>query len=85
MSLFTDHVIPGDHGRIFSTNANKEEDLLKIKNAILSISGIKDVIANMDVFPKEFTIYSTKLVKIEEIENEVKLLGFHVIPKKELY
>ncbi len=39
----------------------------------------------MDVFPKEFTIYTTKLIRIKEIEHKVKRLGFHVIPKKEFY
>jgi len=74
-------VIPGNYGKIFGTNAVEEKDLIKIKNALLNIHGIKDVIINMKKFPKEFTVYTSTLVKVEDIENEVKRFGFHAIPK----
>ncbi len=80
-SLLSENIIPGKRGKIFSTNAKKSKDLLKIKNAILAITGVKDVIFNMEVFPKEFIVYTTSLVKVEDIENEVKRFGFHAIPK----
>jgi len=35
----------------------------------------------MEIFRKEFTIYTSTLVKVEDIENEVKRFGFHAIPK----
>jgi len=81
MNLLKDNIIPGNHGKIFGTNAVKEKDLIKIKNALYNLSGIKDVIINMEIFPKEFTIYTSKLVKVEDIENEVKRIGFHIISK----
>lgn len=81
MSLMSEHIIPGNYGKIFSTNAEKLKDLEKIKHAILKIDGIKTVILNMDVFPKEFTVHTSKLTHIDTIEDEVKRFGFHAIPK----
>ncbi|WP_055437141.1 hypothetical protein [Lacinutrix algicola] len=81
MSLLSENVIPGNHGKIFGTNAKENKDLEKIKNIVLSIEGIKDVIINSDVFPKEFTIHTTELVKVKEIEDVVISIGFHAIPK----
>ncbi len=81
MNLLKDNIIPGNYGKVFGTNAVKEGDLLKIRNALYNMSGIKDVDINMEIFPKEFTIYTSKLVKIEDVENEVQRLGFHIIPK----
>ncbi|MGB5463327.1 MAG: heavy-metal-associated domain-containing protein [Aureibaculum sp.] len=81
MSLLTENIIPGSHGKIFGTNAVHKEDLLEIKNALLKMHGIKDVIINLNVFPKEFTIYTTTLVKVENIQNVVEHLGFHAIPQ----
>jgi len=81
MSLLSEHVIPGNHGKIFGTDAKEMEDLIKIQKAILQIEGIKDVILNTEVFPREITIHTSKLVTVERIENKVKVLGFHTIPK----
>ncbi len=81
MNLLKDNIIPGNHGKIFGTNAVEKKDLLKIKNALYNMPGIKDVVINMEIYPKEFTIYTSTLVKVEDIENEVKRLGFHAIPK----
>jgi|TARA_R110000823_G_scaffold192607_2_gene324178 hypothetical protein len=81
MSLLSENVIPGNHGKIFSTNAKDLTSLLKIKKVILQLEGVKEVILNEDAFPREFIIHTSKLVSVESIENEVKKLGFHAIPK----
>lgn len=81
MSLLSDNVIPGNHGKIFGTNANEKQDLENIKTKILKIDGIKDVIINNEVFPKEFTIHTNNLVSVKDVENAVQSLGFHAIPK----
>ena len=81
MNLLTEHIIPGNYGKVFSTDAKKDKDILKINNAIKKIPGIKDVIINKDVYPIEFTILTTSLIHIERVENEVKRFGFHAIPK----
>ena len=82
MSIFSDHVIPGNHGKVFTTDAKKEEDLLRIKNRILSLEGVKDVLVNAAVFPAELTVHTVSLVTVEDVEKKAQLTGFHVIPKK---
>lgn len=81
MSLTSENVIPGDHGKVFGTNAKEQKELEIIKNEVLTIEGIKDVIINSEVFPREFTIHTTQLVKVTDIEDVVKHTGFHAIPK----
>lgn len=81
MSFLSDNVIPGNHGQIFSTNAEELEDLEHIKIEILKLKGIKDVVINSEVFPNEFTVYTDDLIKVKEIEDAVQLTNFHAIPK----
>lgn len=82
MSLLSDNIIPGEHGKIFATNAEKKEDLDRIFIALKKIDGIKDVILESQKFPKEFIIHTSKMVEIKAIEDAVIKLGFHALPKK---
>ncbi|WP_366184393.1 heavy-metal-associated domain-containing protein [Flavobacterium ovatum] len=84
MSLITNNIIPGNHGRVFGTNAKEDSDLKSIEKSILEINGVKEVAINNHVFPREITVYSTKIININEIETKVKSIGFHVIPKENL-
>lgn len=81
MSFLSENVIPGNHGKIFGTDASEIKDLEKIKKALLTLKGVKDVILNTTVFPKEFTIHTNNLVEVKTIEDKVKTTGFHAIPK----
>jgi hypothetical protein len=81
MSALKDNVIPGNYGQIFGTNAMEETDLMEIKASVLELDGIKDVLLNAEIFPREFTVHTSKMVLIEAIENKVKSVGFHAIPK----
>jgi hypothetical protein len=81
MSILTNNIIPGNHGKIFGTNAMEDADLLEIKASLLKLDGIKEVLLNTEIFPREFTVYTTKMVSIADIENSVKSVGFHAIPK----
>ncbi|WP_438711286.1 heavy-metal-associated domain-containing protein [Aquimarina muelleri] len=81
MSLLSENVIPGNHGKIFETNATEHNQLEQIKNAILGVSGIKDVIIDEDKFPKQITIHTLSLVSVKDIEDAVIKTGFHAIPK----
>jgi copper chaperone CopZ len=81
MSLFTNNIIPGNHGKVFGTDAKEDSDLKAIEKSILELDGIKEVAINSHVFPREFTVYTTKIVTIEQVENKVKSVGFHAIPK----
>lgn len=82
MSLISVNVIPWDHGKVFGINAKEQGELEVIKNEVLTIEGIKDVIINSEVFPWEFKIHTTQLVKVTDIEDVVKHTGFHAIPKR---
>jgi hypothetical protein len=82
MSILTNNIIPGNHGKIFGTNAMEDADLLEIKASLLKLDGIKEVLLNTEIFPREFTVYTTKMVSIADIENRVKSVGFHAIPKE---
>ncbi|MGA9639687.1 heavy-metal-associated domain-containing protein [Flavobacterium sp.] len=84
MSLISDNIIPGNQGRVFGTNAKEDSDLITIKNSLLEIDGINQVTVNNLIFPREFTVFSTKIIDIHEIENKVKSVGFHAIQKSSL-
>jgi len=81
MSLLTENVIPSDHGRIFSTNASSDQQMDKIKSAIENVDGVKDVVLIKEVFPKEFIVHTSRLVRVIEVEDAVKHVGLHCIPK----
>lgn len=81
MSIISDNVIPGNDGKKFGTNAMEDKDLLQIKTILLELEGIKEVVLNMEIFPREFTLFTTKMIPITEIENKVREVGFHAIPK----
>lgn len=82
MSLLTDNIIPGEHGKVFGTNANEEIELIEIKDNLLKIDGVIEVQINTAIFPKEFTVITNKLISISEIEKGVKAIGYHAIPKE---
>ncbi|WPR71443.1 heavy-metal-associated domain-containing protein [Flavobacterium sp. NG2] len=84
MSIITNNIIPGNHGRVFGTNAKEDVDLETIETKLLEIDGIKEVAINKNIFPREFTVYSTKIIDIREVETKVKSAGFHAIPKENL-
>lgn len=81
MNLLSENVIPGDHGKIFETNAENKTDLEHIKKTVLRIEGISDVLLNDDIFPREITVLTTDFVKVEEVQQAADEAGFHVLPK----
>ena len=81
MGLISENVIPGNHGKVFTTNAKNKEELEHIKKLILEVDGVKDVVIEDDVYPKEFIVYTSSLVSVIDVENAVKRTGLHAIPK----
>ncbi len=81
MSVLTENVIPGNHGRIFGTNASSDEEMEKIKSFLTKVDGVKDVVIVEGVFPREFIVHTTKLLSVGIIEDAVKRLELHAIPK----
>ncbi|QAA80927.1 heavy-metal-associated domain-containing protein [Aequorivita sp. H23M31] len=80
MSLLSENVIPGNHGKVFGTNAENGEDLDRIIEAVRSVKGVSDVIIDEKKYPKEFKVLTSKLVKIKTIEKRVNAIGFHTVP-----
>jgi hypothetical protein len=78
MSLLSENIIPGNHGKIFGTDAMEENDLIEIKTSLLT-EGINEVILNTEIFP-EFTIYGPDC--FIRGYSKVKSVGFHAIPKE---
>ncbi len=81
MSVLTENIIPGNHGRIFGTNASSDEEMEKIKNFLSKVDGVKDVVIVEGVFPREFIVHTTRLLSVVIIEDAVKRLALHAIPK----
>ena len=76
-----DNVIPGNYGKVFGTNANETADLHAIRTALLAVDGITEVAIDDNIFPKEFNVHTDRIVKITTVEDTVKSLGFHAVPK----
>ncbi len=81
MSLLNENIIPGNHGKIFGTSASKEEEMERLKLRLQKIDGVKNVTLIKGVFPKEFILYTSKLISVSTIQDEVKKMGLHAIPK----
>lgn len=80
MSLIGENVIPGNHGKIFIIDINDEHDFERVKEKILKLEGVKDVLYHHEIFPREMTIHSYNLVKVKDIQNTVRDKGFHAVP-----
>ncbi|TFV95685.1 heavy-metal-associated domain-containing protein [Algoriphagus kandeliae] len=81
MSILSDNVIPGKQGKVFETNAKEAKDLEQIRSKLLAMEGIHEVTLNQDKFPKEFTVQTSQMVPIKDIEQAVISQGFHAVPK----
>jgi hypothetical protein len=56
MSLLSENIIPGNHGKIFGTDM-EENDLIEIKTSLLTLEGINEVILNTEIFRGNLHIY----------------------------
>jgi hypothetical protein len=56
MSLLSENIIPGNHGKIFGTDAMEENDLIEIKTSLLTLEGINEVILNTEIFEGIYNI-----------------------------
>ena len=81
MSYLSENVIPGKKGKVFGTNAKREQDLERIKRAILSVEGVSAVDIDPETFPIEIIVRTDHVVEVKDIENKVSFTGFHVKPK----
>lgn len=80
MSFLSEHVIPGNYGKRFTTDAIHPEELKKIEDSLMELDGVKDVVFENGSGPTVFIIHTNKVVTVKEIEDSVKLLNLHAIP-----
>ncbi|MCL8006087.1 heavy-metal-associated domain-containing protein [Gelidibacter japonicus] len=80
MTYINDNVIPGNHGKTFTTDVRSPEEKSKLKAAIMKINGVANVIFE-DTYPLEVTIHTDKVVHVSEIQEKATELKFHVIAK----
>lgn len=81
MNIISENVIPGDHGKIFETNAESQSDLEQIKKAVIRIEGVKDILLNNEIYPREITVLTSAFVDVEAVAQAAHEEGFHVLPK----
>jgi hypothetical protein len=81
MSLLTENIILDNHGKIFGTDVLNDEQMERVKLRLLKIEGVKNVTLIKGVFPKEFIVYTSKLISVSVIQDEVNKMGLHAIPK----
>jgi hypothetical protein len=81
MNFLSENIIPGDHGKVFGTDAKELKDLERIKKVVLAIEGVKKVVINSEIFPREFTVQTSKMVQVKDVEEMVSGIGFHAVPK----
>jgi hypothetical protein len=81
MSLLSENIIPGNHGKIFGTDAMEENDLIEIKTSLLTLEESMKLFSTLK-FSEGIYIYTDQIVSLEDIEHKVKSVGFHAIPKE---
>ncbi|MDN5203924.1 hypothetical protein QQ008_21205 [Fulvivirgaceae bacterium BMA10] len=72
---------PGDTGMIFTTDIECLQEFRTIKEKLIELDGVSEIFFNMDVFPSEIKIHTSKTIDIDVIEQMVFTCGYHLIPK----
>lgn len=80
MSFIEENVIPGNYGKKFTTDAKDLNEFKKIKNALLKLDGVTEVIFESHSDPIIFIVHTDKVVKVDAIQAKVKLLNLHAVP-----
>ena len=81
MSLLSENIFPGEHGKVFGTDAKYDDDLLDIHDFLLQYDGIEKVEFFKDRFPVEIKIQVNKAIKVEDLKKAFKKTGFHLVDK----
>ena len=81
MTFISEHLIPGNHGKVFSTDARKPADLERIRRKLTSLDGIEEVYLDTRHPTGEFRVRTSRLLGIGVVEEAVNQLGFHAVPK----
>lgn len=80
MSFLSENVIPGNYGKKFTTDADEQEEFEKIREALRTLDGVKDVMFEQGSKPTVFVVHTNKVVSVKDIEDRVKAVDLHAIP-----
>lgn len=80
MTYINDNIIPGNHGKTFTTDVNSPEDESRLKAALMKIDGVTNVIFETS-YPSAVTIHTNKVVHVQEVMEAGQALKLHVLPK----
>lgn len=80
MSFLSEHVIPGNYGKKFTTDAKDQDDFIKIQDSLMELDGIKDIVFEKTNHPVVFIVHTNKVVSVKDIEDCVKQLNLHAVP-----
>ncbi len=80
MSYLSENIIPGKMGKTFFTDIN-DQDLHIVLRVLNKIRGIGRVDFSDKIFPHEITVHTAGPVAIQEIQDRIKNVGFHAVPK----
>lgn len=81
MSYINDIVIPGETGRVFTTNIKDKDKIENLKTLLLQMEGVTDVIVNQNSFPSELRLLTDRVLDISDLESVANTNGYHIIPK----
>ena len=79
MSLLGNNILPGEHGKIFTTDAKHDDNLFDIHEFLINFDGIERVEIDKASFPVKIKIYTNKIVDVEELKKKFKSTGFHLV------
>ena len=80
MTFISENIIPGNHGKTFTTDVDEASEKAQLEAAILKVDGVVKVIFE-DTFPLEFTVHTDRVINVSEIQNAAKEWNYHVIAK----
>lgn len=85
MTFITENIIPGNYGKKFATDADDPAEKERLKEVLMEIDGVTDVIFDDGKHPLVFTIHTNKVVNISKVQDKANELDFHVIAKGPYY
>lgn len=79
MSLLGTTILPGKHGKVFTTNAKHDDHLFEIHEFLSNYDGISQVEIDKKSFPVKIKVLTDKIVDVEQLKKDFKKTGFHLI------
>lgn len=81
MGYLSENIIPGKSGKTFLVGINNIEDYQAAVRVLSKIQGIGKIDYTDKVYPHELTIFTARPVPVKEIQQRMKYVGLHALPK----